>query len=201
MIFKQISVEALREEAKKIKYKDEKHPYLKLSYLISYPEFIAYFEKLNIIEKHHLIIGVNFVYGWMPTIFDFRSDKFDDVLKILNELKRGKIPKREELETLKKCFNNSLVGTSKLLHFINPSQFAIWDSRVCRYLTNKEPHSYVVENINIYFAYLELCKTLADEKEYMAIHKSINLAVGYEMTPFRTLELIMYSNGGLKNNK
>ncbi|HRL70351.1 MAG TPA: hypothetical protein PLT79_01470, partial [Flavobacterium sp.] len=42
------------------------------------------------------------------------------------------------LEIVKKCINNSLVRISKLLHFINPSIYAIWVSRIFRYITRKK---------------------------------------------------------------
>ena len=44
---------------------------------ISYVEFIKYFSDLKIITKHNVIIGINFTYGWMPTIFDFRSNDLE----------------------------------------------------------------------------------------------------------------------------
>jgi hypothetical protein len=38
------------------------------SSLLAYPEFVAYFAALDTITEHHLIIGVHFVYGWMPRV-------------------------------------------------------------------------------------------------------------------------------------
>jgi hypothetical protein len=55
---------------------------------------------------------------------------------------------------LKRAFNNSLVGTSKLLHFIHPKQYAIWDSWVFRFLNNEEPHKYKLEKPKTYLEYL-----------------------------------------------
>ncbi len=166
---------------------------------ISYPEFLKYFRDIKKITKHDVVIGINFTYGWMPTIFDFRSNDIDLVIDILNRAKQGKVPSENELEVLKKCFNNSLVGTSKLLHFINPDIFAIWDSRVFRYLTNKEPHQNRIDDYKSYLDYLEFCKFLTEKPDYNSIHNSIIKKVGCEMTKFRTVELIMYLNGG-KNN-
>jgi hypothetical protein len=159
---------------------------------ISYPEFLKYFKDLKVISKHNVIIGINFTYGWMPTIFDFRSNNFNVVVDILNKAKLGEILSVGELEILRKCFNNSLVGTSKLLHFINPGVFAIWDSRVFRYLTKQKSHSYRMDNCRNYLDYLEFIKYLTDKPDYNRIHNSIITKVGYNMTKFRTAELIMY---------
>ena len=93
----------------------------KQTYDVSYPEFLKYFYDIKVITKHNLVIGINFTYGWMPTIFDFRSDNFDEAIEILNNAKKGLTLTVAQLESLKGLFNNSLVGTTKLLHFINSS--------------------------------------------------------------------------------
>lgn len=167
---------------------------------LSYREFIEYFRSIDIIAKHNLIIGINFTYGWMPTIFEFRSSRFSESLEILNNAKKGIVPKIEELRTLRGLFNNSLVGTSKLLHFINPEIFAIWDSRVYRYLTGNPPYDYRINNYEAFLSFLAFCNYLTNLPEYEPIHNSIIKIIGYSMTKFRTAELIMYSTGGSKRN-
>ena len=153
---------------------------------------------IRTITKHNLIIGINFTYGWMPTIFEFCSDNFDESLNILNRAKKGEIPKIEQLGILRNLFNNSLVGTSKLLHFINPEIFAIWDSRVYRYLTGKSAHGYRINDYEAYLSYLEFCDYLIKQPDFERVHRVICNLIGYPMTKFRTAELVMYSTGGTK---
>jgi len=163
---------------------------------ISYPEFLKYFKNLDEITKHTLVIGINFVYGWMPTIFDFRSDNFDEVIKVLNKAKNGtELITIDELTLLKGLFNNSLVGSTKLLHFINPDKYAIWDSRVYRYLTNNNNYNQI-ENCNNYLDYLTFCQELINQEGFSLLKNYIEDSVGYSMTPFRIVDLIMYLNGG-----
>lgn len=163
---------------------------------ISYPEFLEYFKNLDEITKHNLVIGINFVYGWMPTIFDFRSDNFDEAIKILNKAKNGtELITEADLALLKRLFNNSLVGSTKLLHFINPDKYAIWDSRVYRYLTNNNNYNQI-ENCNNYLDYLTFCQELINHRDFSSLKKQIEESVGYSMTPFRIADLIMYLNGG-----
>lgn len=163
---------------------------------ISYLEFVKYFSALSKIEKHNLIIGINFSYGWMPTCFDFRSDKFDEAVEILNHTKQGIIPTIDQLKLLKGLLNNSLVGTSKLLHFINPSIMAIWDSRVYRYLTGIDYDENRKGTFDAFLDYLKFCDFMTHQSSYNQIHTIIEAEVGYAMTKFRTAELIMYSYGG-----
>jgi len=172
------------------------------TYDVSYPEFLKYFREVKTITKHNLVIGINFTYGWMPTIFDFRSNNFDEAIEILNNAKKGLVPTIAQLESLKVLFNNSLVGTTKLLHFINPEKFAIWDSRVYYYLTGEVAYNHRIGNCESYLSFLTFCEYLTQRKEYQEIHNSICKKLGYSMTKFRTVELIMYLNGGkTKENK
>lgn len=168
----------------------------KQTYDVSYIEFVEYFKNITTITKHNLVIGINFTYGWMPTIFDFRSDNFDEAIEILNNVKIGIIPGVEQLELLKGLFNKSLVGTTKLLHFINPEKLSIWDSRVYRYLTGQKSYNYRIGNCEAYLSFLTYCNFLTQNESYEKIHYSICNKLGYSMTKFRTAELIMYLNGG-----
>lgn len=165
---------------------------------ISYPEFLNYFKTIDEITKHNLVIGINFVYGWMPTIFDFRSDNFNEAIEILNKAKNGtEIITVSDLTLLKGLFNNSLVGSTKLLHFINPNKYAIWDSRVYRYLTNNNRYNQI-ENCNNYLDYLTFCKELITLEEFDSLKIQIEGSVGYPMTAYRIVDLILYLNGGRK---
>jgi hypothetical protein len=164
-------------------------------YLTAYQEFVKYFHDIDKINRHNTIIGISFTYSWMPTILDFRSDKISEATTILNYAKQGSRPGLSELDILKKCFNNSLVGSSKLLHFVNPEKFAIWDSRVYRYLLNQEPHSYRVENNNNYLDYLFFCDYIINSHFSSELQNIVESKVGYKMTAMRAIELIFFYNG------
>ncbi len=170
----------------------------RLSDNISYAEFVKYFEKVKEITKHELVIGINFVYGWMPTIMDFKKydeQSYTEAVNTLNKAKNGNPLGEDELTKLKELFNNSLVGTSKLLHVINPNKYAIWDSRVFRYILGKEANDNIGK-VNLFLEYLQLCEELSELPEYNDIHQKIVAAVGYDMTKIRTVELVMFVKGG-----
>lgn len=187
--FKQnIHVEKFLEDAARFEIK-EKSDYL------SYREFIKYFSDIQTITQHNLTIGINFTYGWMPTIFNFRSANFNEALEILNQAKGKKALTTQNLELLKSLFNNSLVGTTKLLHFINPNQFAIWDSRVYYYLTGNKAHQYRIGNCTAYLDYLEFCEYLTQQTAFKQVQEIVENQVGYPMTPLRVAELVMYHHG------
>jgi hypothetical protein len=165
------------------------------TYDISYPEFLQYFETVDTLSKHHLVIGINFTYGWMPTILDFRSDRFEEAVAILNRAKAGRDPDLHDLALLKQLFNNSLVGTSKLLHFIRPTLFPIWDSRVFRYLTGEEPYAHRIGNVRRYLRYVAFCRRLVELPAFEEVHRHVCTQTGYPLSPLRAAELVMFRNG------
>lgn len=187
-----IRIENLIVEAENFKIENK-------SDLISYPEFIEYFKSINKINRHNLIVGINFTYGWMPTIFDFRTTEIekniDLAVEILNKAKSGIDLEIKDYELLKSLLNNSLVGSTKLLHFINPEKYAIWDSRVFRFLHNQEPHDYRIGNIQNYIDYQKLLQNLTKEERFSEFYQLMSSKLEYKPTNFRALELIMFIKG------
>lgn len=170
------------------------------NYLLSYPYFLNYFQNLESINLENLVIGISFTYSWMPTILKALNLKnTEEVLFILNEVKKGKLIDEQQLTTLKTTFNNSLVGTSKLLHFINPKQYAIWDSRVFRFLNDVEPHKYRLEKPRAYIEYLKLIEELKNEKAFTAFFELMKQKVGYDITEYRALELAFFKGTPFQN--
>ena len=170
------------------------------NYLLSYPYFLNYFQNLESINLENLVIGISFTYSWMPTILKALNLKnTEEVLFILNEVKKGKLIDEQQLTTLKTTFNNSLVGTSKLLHFINPKQYAIWDSRVFRFLNDVEPHKYRLEKPRAYIKYLNLIEELKNEKAFTAFFELMKQKVGYDITEYRALELAFFKGIPFQN--
>lgn len=171
----------------------------RLSYDKSYIYFLKYFENKHILTEEDLIISANFTYGWMPTILNFKNTNYTECADILNKSKQIEILDKKDLEALRSLINNSLVGTSKLLHFINPEKYAIWDSRVCKFLSGTT-HKYFIEKIDVFYVYIDYCKELTSFKDYDEIHnlyliKSNNL----KATKMKSIEQLMFlsSENGL----
>ena len=176
------------------------------SYFTSYSYFIDYFTKIESgkIEIENLVIGIHFVYGWMPTIFKFRKEgDYHLELEILNRAKRNdtKLDKKD-YETLKALFNHSLVGTSKLLHFINPDKFAIWDSRVHNYLKSNIKSTDVTSNVgdvSNYVNYLNYLSEVTNSDKFAQIYNSVSEKIKsefkYEISNYRAIEVLMFING------
>jgi len=166
------------------------------SYIQSYKEFIKYFDGLDEIKKENLIIGSHLVYGWMPKVLRLNLRQEKEVLQILNEVKRGVLISKTNLETLRSAIGNSMVGVSKLLHFISPEKYAIWDSRVYSYIHNGvKPYDYQIKKPELYLEYLEEMERISKETIVKEIQSTIVKACGYKVTPFRAIELVMFETG------
>lgn len=162
------------------------------SYIKTYEVFVQYFQSLKGIEFEHFVVGSHFVYGWMPTILNLKTTSSENILGYLNDAKQGVLLTEMELETLKASVNNSIVGVSKLLHFINPRVYAIWDSRICRYILGS---THRVNLTKVYLEYLDEMHRIVALEEFMAIHERVQNACGYDISPMRACELVMFSNG------
>ncbi len=171
------------------------------SYVNSYPVFLDYFKQLDYIEKEHLIISSHFVYGWMPKVLQLDLNKEGEVLKLLNLVKGGQVLIDEEIEVLKKSINNSLVGLSKLLHFIIPNHYAIWDSRVLRY-TTEQKSIYGIDKVKNYQEYLERINDLKQSNELTPLFSKVqSYFKNYHISEIRAIELVMFETDRRENGR
>jgi hypothetical protein len=170
------------------------------SYIRSYPEFLKYFTSKTELFEHDVIIGSHFVYGWMPTILK-NIGKIDTILPLLNhaKTKNGELLGVAKLDMIRLCINNSLVGTSKLLHFINPEQYAIWDSVVFKYLTGRDANNEEIKDASAYLEYLKLCGEFSEYDIFKSIKKELEGKIHYEVSNLRAVEMIMYETQRLRN--
>lgn len=173
------------------------------SYVQTYQNFIEHFKNIDELKWHDLVIGSHLVYGWMPTIINLNYEDQNKAVQILNLAKKGKDLGVEELLVLKKTINNSLVGASKLLHFINPEKYAIWDSRIHRFVSGKKSQ-YGIDKPKNYLLYLDGVKTISEHPDYSKFHRKVAAFFDYEITPLRAIEIVMFeadrqSNKSLNN--
>jgi len=92
--------------------------------------------RMSAVQDYSALVGIShMVYGWMPRMLNLHSEAFNTTIAATfwNETRRGEIAPGT-LDELIHLINNSIVGTSKLLHFIEPERFPILDARVIHVL-------------------------------------------------------------------
>ena len=103
----------------------------------------------------------------------------------------------EQLELLQKIINNSVVGTSKLLHFINPEQYPIIDSRVCEFLFGSSMDKLATPQF--YMEYMQFMKgNLLKHNDSEKVLNELKSKISEDITLMRALEFCMY---GIAVNK
>jgi hypothetical protein len=100
----------------------------------------------------------------------------------------------EHLGALVRVVNNSLVGTSKLLHFVRPDIFPIWDSNIYAFVFEEEPHDYRVKKIANFREFVRRVNAIRSDERFRDFYASVNLKVGYEVSEPRAVELVMFLN-------
>lgn len=175
------------------------------TYLKTYGEILSFAQKLKFDQVNDLVILSHVVYAWMPTILTYKLSKKKDLLEFLKEAKdadKKYISNSDlypNLALLKSTINNSIVGSSKLLHFINPDVFPIWDSRIAKEVAGIKQ----ANNIKHFLNYLTATHEVLEEnnsnffKLYHHISNLLNKNFSYKISPIRTIELILYYNDKL----
>jgi len=123
---------------------------------------------------------------------DFISNK-DKILSLWNNITSGLLNK-DILENIEKVTNNSIIGGSKLLHFINPESYAIFDSKVYKAITKNKAYQYNL-NIDNYLLYMNKLSKLTSNKEKMELLKNKfheKNEKNNRLTNFRYIELILF---------
>lgn len=177
----------------------EKESLINTSYLLSYNYFVDYFKKLAFVEEEHVAIAAHFVYGWMPTILTLDYSKMGEVAASLNKIKNNEVLSFTELETVKACVNNSLVGASKLLHFVSPNRYSIWDSNIFRYFSDKRS-TYGIDKVEHYLQYLEALKSFAETSAFQCLKPRIE-ALCHPVSDLRAIEFVLFESVRLLKHK
>lgn len=161
---------------------------------LSYKEFLEFFSSKKELTPHDIVIGAYFTYGWMPTMLELKGD-INQIAAIANEARKINGISKDDFVRLAEAINGSVVGASKLLHFICPEGHAIWDSRVYRYLHQEAPYQYRLTQPDAYWNYLSFLDALAKDVRFKQFKMKVDSAVKYAVTDKRACELLMFTQG------
>lgn len=89
--------------------------------------------------------------------------------------------------------NNSNVGASKLLHFMYPEKYPIWDSKICEIITGKSYHQKVQNTLN----YINYCKAIQNliielPENLKNFKKEFEEKFKYKISNIRAAELMLF---------
>ena len=129
-------------------------------------------------------------YGWMPTILKKFSDSKPGIVGPATgcrsfEEASGLIQSLEDSP-----INNSWVGMSKVLHFMNPEFFPIWDSRVAKHFGLKISQ---VNKKNHFIEYLAFVEENRKSDAVKRVREAFVKEAGYSVSDVRACEFILFS--------
>lgn len=190
------------------------------SYIKSYSVFLKFFQDNGEnMDDDKLIILSHIIYSWMPTIITLHTtiqskekeeiNILTDVIKILDKARKDdQLLNIQELSILKECINNSMVGSSKMLHFTAPEKYPIWDSRILRYVTTEKTSSvtekfstYGIDNPALYLEYTNKLQEIAASDKYKEIKSAFYEKIegsklkdylNNDLSRIRIMEMIMF---------
>jgi hypothetical protein len=165
------------------------------SLVATYPHLVRYFQATPRISEHELVVGAHMAYGWMPRMLTIWPEHLHSAVEALERARRAHLLCLKEWEALKSVVNRSVVGASKLLHFVSPNRYPIWDSNVHFYLQRLGAFKGRTENAETYLRYVVLMDRLVSTALAHMISRSVSRKLGYEVTPYRAIELVMFRRG------
>lgn len=186
------------------------------TYIYSYPKILAHFsefasDKYSPSHKENLLIqGILMTYGWMPRIprlslnegtnsidcsdikknVDFLSSfnhkNKDDVYLILSDNK-------PQIGKLIQFVDNSLTAVSKILHFIRPEDFLIWDSKIRKTLEISESYRNDILKYQRYISEFEILRAKCESNDrIISILEKAEHIFHYKISFARLIELALY---------
>jgi len=201
---------SFEEKMNKINHEIIKNTYIKLGNISddivfnSYSKIMEFVKRNNSIKDKITLIGIAHVaYGWMPTMLDKIDLKLIEnngkIKKIWDNIQSGSMD-YDFLLSIKNIVNNSIIGGSKLLHFINPNDYAIIDSNIVSFLLKKK-NVFVDCNIENYIIFMNRIKDLIKNKEEMNKIKEIFHENNRNIESFsdtRYIEMALFYSGKIE---
>ncbi len=201
------------------------------TYRYTYDRYLQYFREKpsgeNLTEQD-LYVGFGIAYSWMATIkqLDPRIKTVEAAVKALNQVRDlqpadlelgiigchnispHKIARVEMMIEPIRQFLGSVIGSSKLLHFVNPDVFPMWDSVIHRYCDQVEQKS-ASDSLHRYAEYTYNVHALINDDSFEgSIYEPLNnaLARAYQeaseqyripdkMGKVRSVEFLMFFGG------
>jgi hypothetical protein len=162
-------------------------------YMVSYPILLEAAQNLMSSMGANAVVPIaHIAYGWMPTILKRYNPDQKELTRVFEAKEVGSFSEAKACVTgfNTSPINNSIVGLSKVLHFINPHYFPIWDSRVAIHFGIKNQS---VNSVKKYHDYLDIITVLNKYDSTEMLQKLVSKELNFEITKTRSSELILFS--------
>jgi hypothetical protein len=168
-------------------------------YLEIYPELLNGVQSLLPLTRQNLVLVAHAVFGWMPTQLRVNVTQLDHALNITeqvlldpNQITVNALPVLAS--TFQTVRGNSVVAASKVLHFLAPDHFPVWDRLVAKTWGLQASGSQAAAN---YHGFLQACREFIahpDGKQACATlrQRLVQAGYSYPMSNMRIIELAFF---------
>lgn len=170
------------------------------TYLTTYPEILSFGQSPVPIDARRFKRIVSMTYGWMPRILRIDPKYTNDAVSALIDAQSSDEQNANSVKigSIKKCLH-SMVGASKVLHFVNPNVFPIIDSKI---QSKFGPWDGQITSIKNYLSYMKAIYSIKSDPKFNSFYKDFCLAYvdllkrsgieQYRITEIRAIEAAAY---------
>lgn len=164
-------------------------------YVLTYPAYVSYFSGRMKFSHDDIVRGVGFVYSWMPRILVISNPAIQYLERASYSFRQSPSDEiaRKLFKSAVDVTTGSIIAASKLLHFMFPESYPIYDSHIYRYCWNKKKaHHYQVKIEENYYIYKASLDQLSKEESTTDLTSIISNKVGYSVSKLRAIELSIF---------
>ena len=177
------------------------------TYLRTYPALLAAASCEGVDDKTKFLQLAMMTYGWMPRVLRLDAKHLNKATEVfyLARVTSQDLPNIEILNHISGCLR-SVVGASKLLHFVIPEEYPIWDSNVERFRCGTAPSPYHMGKADNYASYVREVHGIRREPTFQGFYEKFNQAYqerlgrlqipSYPLTPIRVIEAAAFELAG-----
>lgn len=166
-----------------------------VTYLSTYPSIRAIVDgraKIDMCVFHQLATAT---YGWMPRVVRINPMYVESALDAVNQALEVQCNTVSEVDIT--CIGNtlhSLVGASKVLHFVNPAVFPIWDSRIEGLRLGRKPSQNHMDNPANLSSYICNVHEILQEEKFPEFYREFQAAferrlIACNISPYKVSEV------------
>ena len=174
-----------------------------VTYFATYPSILAVGGAATPIALSGLHQLAVIAYGWMPRIVRLDPQHARAALTVVQQAQAASAASAAKLRIspLADCLR-SVVGASKVLHFVNPRVFPIWDSNIERFRQRIEPSAAYMSQVQNYQTYMNDVHAIRKAPAFKAFFVSFSRALNrwlvlmgispYSVSEVRAIELAAF---------
>lgn len=148
-----------------------------VAYLQTYPHILSLSHSGTRVTRASFLQLAAMTYGWMPRILRLESNYISSAM---SALQKGASATPQNIRSiavrdLAACLH-SVVGASKMLHFVNPCVFPIWDSKIESLRLGRDPSASHMDNDSNYLSFVDEVHTIRTEAGFPAFYADLQCA-------------------------